>query len=330
MKGTVLVTGGTGFVGTHLIPALVDQGWNVRVVSRRESNLFSGMTGVEEIVSGDFLQVDDWRPYLAGTDAVVHLAARVHVMKDVAEDPLREFMLANRDVTVSLARQAAELSMPKFVFLSSIKVNGEETSIGKPYTVDSIPSPQDPYGVSKLAAEEGLRELHAETGMAVTMIRSPLIYGPGVGGNFARILRLARTGLPLPLGAATGKRSMLYVGNLVSYILATLESTDNRMDLALLADAETLSTRELVHLLRQEMGMGPRMFRVSRPIMEFGARLTGFQQEYQRLFRSLEVAGGSSARRTWRPPYSVREGLSKTIAWYLRKDQMAPLKKVEG
>lgn len=323
MKGTVLVTGGTGFVGTHLIPALVNQHWKVRIVARRESTHFHTMNGVEEIVTGDFLQVDDWRQHLLGVDAVVHLAARVHVMKDVAEDPLHEFMRANRDVTVTLARQAAELNIPKFVFLSSIKVNGEETPIGEPFTVDSVPQPQDPYGVSKLAAEDDLRSLHAETGMAVTTIRPPLIYGPGVGGNFARILKLARTGVPMPLGAATGKRSMLYVGNLVSFILTALESSNNGMDLALLADADTLTTRDLVQLLRQKMGRQPRIFHVSRPIMQFGARVAGFQQEYQRLFHSLEVASGSSAGTTWRPPYSVREGLGRTVDWYLEKDQMA-------
>lgn len=317
MRGTVLVTGGTGFVGSHLVPALVDQHWNVRIVSRRATERFSGISGVEEIIAGDFLKVDDWRPYLDGVEAVVHLAARVHVMKDAAADPLHEFMRANRDVTLTLARQAAELKLAKFVFLSSIKVNGEETPAGEPFTVDSTPDPRDPYGVSKLAAEHGLRDLHAESGMAVTIIRPPLIYGPGVAGNFARIIKLARTGLPLPLGSATGSRSLLYVGNLVSYIVGDLANSDARVNLALLADAETLSTRELVRLLRHEMGMRSRLLKVPPAMMEFGARLTGFRQEFQRLFHSLEVSAGSSAEMTWQPPYSVNQGLAQTVTWYL-------------
>jgi UDP-glucose 4-epimerase len=239
-NGGILVTGAKGFVGSAVCAALVAK-YSVRGVARQldASPLLEGV----EFVSGE-LSVDfDWPGALAGIGIVVHCAARVHVMNEVSSDPLAEFRRVNVAGTLHLARQAAVAGVKRFIFLSSIKVNGEQTQIGSPFTADQTPNPADSYGVSKMEAEEGLRTLARDTGMEVVIIRSPLVYGPGVKANFLAMMRVLYRGVPLPLGAVTqNKRSLVALDNLVDFVLTCLAHPAAANQTFLVSDGESLST----------------------------------------------------------------------------------------
>ena len=195
----ILVTGATGFVGSALVRELLGRGVATRASVRNENGRIP--SGCEVVHVADLSPTTDWRQALDGVSAVVHLAARVHVMKDKVADPLAEFRRVNVEGTLNLARQAAAAGVKRFVFISSIKVNGEATLPGQPFSADDAPAPHDPYGVSKMEAEQGLRELTAQAGMELVIIRPPLVYGPGVKANFRAIMGWVDRGFPLPLGA---------------------------------------------------------------------------------------------------------------------------------
>jgi nucleoside-diphosphate-sugar epimerase len=211
---TVLVTGASGFVGGAVVRRLVADGCTTWAGVRTPADLPSD---VRQILVGSLGPDTDWRPAVVGADAVVHAAARVHVMRETSGDPLAEFRRANVAGTMALARQAAESGVRRFVFISSIKVNGEGTDAGHPYTSDTPPAPVDPYGISKHEAEQQLLALSTETGMAVSIIRPVLVYGPGVKGNFRSLMRAIERGLPLPLGAIDNRRSLVALDNLGSH-----------------------------------------------------------------------------------------------------------------
>lgn len=214
----ILVTGATGFVGTALCADLTARGIASRPASRLPTSGFHPVGAIDART--------DWTEALAGIDCVVHLAARVHVMDDTAADPLAAFRAANVDATLNLAHQAAAAGARRFIFVSSIKVNGEETAPGRPFTAADVPEPRDPYGLSKWEAEQALFDLGRQTGMDIVVIRPPLIYGPGVKANFASLMRLARRGLPLPFGLISNKRSLLFVGNLTDFIILCVAHPD--------------------------------------------------------------------------------------------------------
>lgn len=210
LKGQcILVTGSTGFVGSRLLASkeAIARSIQFRAITRQPLNKIP--LNVEQIRIEDISEKTDWSEALAGVDAVVHLAARVHVMSDRSSNPLEEYRKANVLSTLNLARQAADAGVKRFIFLSSIKVNGEKTKLGEPFTEDSIPKPEDPYGISKLEAEKGIREICSSTGMEYVFIRPPLIYGPGVKANYLKLMNLVQRRLPLPLGGIVNKRSML-------------------------------------------------------------------------------------------------------------------------
>jgi nucleoside-diphosphate-sugar epimerase len=267
---------------------------------------------------GSEVQVDgfssgtDWSAALHGQTTVIHTAARAHVMNDKSEDPVQEFRQVNVDGTLKLARQAADAGIQRFVFVSSIKANGEQTALGQPFTPEDQPAPEDPYGLSKLEAEQGLRELASETGMEVVIIRPPLVYGPGVKGNFASMIKLVEKGLPLPLGAIRNKRSLVVLDNLVDLIITCIDHPAAANQVFLAGDGEDLSTTELLQGVAKAMGKPSRLVPVPAGLLMFGATMLGKKAMAQRLLGSLQV-DISKARNLlgWQPPMSVEEGLKR-------------------
>lgn len=303
---SILVTGANGFVGRAVCDRLETTGRSVKRAVRRASR-------PNEIEVGDIGSRTDWQSALAECDAIVHLAARVHVMHDQAADPLDEFREVNTRGTLNLARQAAQSGIKRFVFLSSVKVNGESGLFG----ADDEPAPQDAYGVSKAEAEEGLREIARETGMEVVILRPPLIYGPGVGANFFRLMRAVDKGMLLPFGLVKNRRSLVYLGNLVGAIVCCLDHPAAAGKTYLVSDADDVSTPELVALIANALGRSPRLFPVPPGLMRFAGRLLGKGQEVDRLLGSLAVDSSAMHRDLqWTPAFTIQQGLSATAAWY--------------
>ncbi|MBV5338531.1 MAG: SDR family oxidoreductase [Deltaproteobacteria bacterium] len=307
----MLVTGGTGFVGSAFIKRLLQDNAFVRAAVRRE--IYELQKGLDLVQVGDLTPDIDWQGALSGVDLVVHLAARVHVMHDEAVDPLAEFRRVNVEGTLNLARQAALAGVRRFVFVSSIKVNGESTVLGKPFSAHDNLDPQDPYGISKYEAERGLLELASETGMEVVIIRPPLVYGPGVKANFASMMSWLDRGIPLPLGAVHNQRSFVAVDNLVDLIVTCLDHPKAANQIFLVSDGEDLSTTELLQRMGRALGKPARLIPVPVGVMQGAANLLGKGAVAQRLFGSLQV-DSSKARDLlgWKPVVTVYEALQKT------------------
>lgn len=233
-------------------------------------------------------------------------------MDDPSADPLTEFRRVNVEGTLNLARQAAAAGVQRFIFISSIKVNGEETAPGDAFTASDVPAPQDPYGLSKFEAEEGLRSLAQQTGMEVVIIRPPLVYGPSVKGNFASMIKLVQKGLPLPLGAIHNKRSLVGIDNLVDLIIRCIDHPAAANQTFLASDGVDLSTTELLRSVVKAMGKPSRLVPVPASLLQTGAGLLGKKAMAQRLLGSLQV-DISKTREVlgWEPPYTVEEGLRR-------------------
>ncbi|MFT4184555.1 MAG: NAD-dependent epimerase/dehydratase family protein [Rhizobium sp.] len=307
----MLVTGATGFVGQALCAELSRRGIEHRRVSRDPKPGFVAMGAIDGAC--------DWSGALGDVETVVHLAARVHVMNDTAADPLAAFRAVNVDATVNLARQAASAGVRRFLFLSSIKVNGEATAPGRPFTASDIPHPQDPYGQSKLEAEEALLAVGAQTGMKIVIIRPPLVYGPGVKANFASLMKWAGQPFPWPFGRVENRRSLVFVGNLVDFILlcAHHPAAANRM--FLISDGADLSIGGLIGKLAAAMGRKALLLPVPPRLLAGLAALAGRRAAAERLLGSLQVDIAETVAATgWSPPYSVDEGLRLTVAAALK------------
>jgi nucleoside-diphosphate-sugar epimerase len=308
----VLVTGANGFVGREVLQRLdLMSGLHVVGGMRRAT----GLTGPTVFELGDLNAQTDWSLALAGADVVVHLAARVHVMHDTEANPLAAFRAVNVDGTMNLARQAATSGVKRLVFISSVKVNGESTSFGRAFTeIDAI-NPQDAYGLSKYEAEQGLRELGAVTGMEVVIIRPPLVYGPGAKANFAALMRAARRGWPLPLGAVHNQRSLVALSNLIDFIFTCMTHPQAANQTFLVSDGQDLSTTELVRGMAHAAGVPARLLPVPVWALRAGASLLGKGDAMQRLCGNLQV-DSSKARSLlgWVPLVSVEEGLRQAMA----------------
>jgi nucleoside-diphosphate-sugar epimerase len=290
---SLLITGSTGFVGQALVKRFGEL--PVRLATRVDSV--------------------KWDKVLVGITAVVHLAARVHVMQDTAADPLTAFRSVNVDGTLNLARRAAATGAKRFVFISSIKVNGESTQPGRAFTESDVPNPQDAYGQSKHEAEQGLRQISTDTGMEVVIIRPPLVYGPGVKANFAALMRALQCGWPLPLGAVHNQRSLVALDNLVDFIVTCITHPQAANQTFLVSDGQDLSTTELVRGMAQAAEVPARLLPVPVWALQAGALLLGKGDAVQRLCGNLQV-DMSKARSLlgWVPPVTVEEGLRRAMA----------------
>ena len=313
----ILVTGATGFVGGALVRRLAaDPSFNGVVAAvRRKAEALPEV--VAQVLVGDLLPVTDWRTALKGVDAVVHCAARVHVMQDDATEPLQAYREVNVSGTLNLARQAADAGVRRFVFVSSIKVNGEATQSGHAFTADDVPEPLDPYGVSKLEAEQGLRELELQTGMEVVIVRPPLVYGPGAKANFASMMRWVARGIPLPLGAIQNARSMVAMDNLVDLLATCVKHPAAAGQTFLVSDGEDVSTTELLRRTAQAMGKKAFLLPVPAIVLVCGATLLGKRAAAQRLCGSLQLDIVKTKQLLgWTPPVSVDEGLRGAAAGF--------------
>ena len=289
---SLLITGSTGFVGRALVKRLGGQ--LVCLATRADPA--------------------GWHKALVGITTAVHLAARVHVMHDTASDPLTAFRAVNVESTLTLARMAAAAGVKRFVFVSSVKVNGESTLPGRPFTTDDAPAPLDAYGVSKMEAEQGLREIALQTGMEVVIIRPPLVYGPGVKANFAAMMRWLRRGVPLPLGAIHNQRSLVALDNLVDLIVTCLTHPAAANQTFLVSDGQDVSTTELLCRMGQTMGCPARLIPVPASWLKLAAVMVGKPDVIQRLCGSLQLDISKTRNLLgWTPPLSLDEGL-KTVA----------------
>ncbi len=306
----VLVTGATGFVGQALLDALGRSGTPVTAAVRREVPL---PTGVRVCRVGALGPATDWGDALAGCDGVVHLAGRVHVMKEDSAAPLAEYRRVNVAGTLTLAKQAAAAGVKRFLFVSSIKVNGESTPPGAAFTEDARPAPLDPYGISKAEAEAGLMALGARTGMDVVVIRPPLVYGPGVRGNFRSLVRWLTRGIPLPLGSIReNRRTLVGLDNLVDFMMICLRHPAAANQIFLAGDGEDLSTTDLLRRMAAALGVRARLVPIPVSLLVAGATLLGRGDDIRRLCGNLQ-ADIAKARRIlgWTPPFSVDAGLRR-------------------
>lgn len=314
----VLVTGGSGFIGRAVQGRLLRDGMmRVRGATRRSG---ASSSGVETVIVGELGPTTDWTEAVRGVDVVIHTAARVHVMRESAMDPLAEFRRVNVAGTIALGRQAAAAGVRRLVFISSIKVNGEHTVTGRPYRPEDIPAPVDPYGVSKREAEDGLRAIATETGMEVVIIRPVLVYGPGVKGNFRSMMRWLRKGIPLPLGAVHNQRSLVALDNLVDLIstCATHPSAANQV--FLVSDGEDLSTTDLLRRTAAALGGSARLIPVPSTMLRAACRLLGRPDAAQRLCDSLQVDMSRTRDLLgWTPPQRVDDAFRQTAQHFLEQ-----------
>jgi len=310
----LMVTGANGFVGQALCTGAIRRGFHIRGATRSICEL---AIGAGPAIVGKIDGETDWTSALRNVDVVIHLAARVHVMKEVAADPLVEFIKVNLHGTENLARQAACAGVRRLVYVSSIKVNGEETTGGHSYTELDVPAPQDPYGDSKWKAELALHRVAQETGLEVVIVRPPLVYGAGVKGNFAQMLKVLAKEFPLPLASVRNLRSLVCVENLVDALVVCATHPAAAGQTYLVSDGEDISTPDLLRQLGAAMGHPARLFPCPLALLKLAGRLTGKSEQVERLLGSLQVDNGKiHCELNWKPPYTLQQGLQETAEWY--------------
>jgi nucleoside-diphosphate-sugar epimerase len=312
----LLITGANGFIGRALCARASASQLFIKGAVRSAQPLPSGVESVLiDAINGN----TDWSNALQGINVVVHLAARAHIMHDRSVDPLSEFRKVNVDGTLNLAKQAAQAGVQRFVFISSIKVNGESTQLGQPFRVDDPPMPVDAYGISKREAEDALSQLTNETAMEIVIIRPPLVYGPGVKANFQSMMHWLDKRVPLPLGAIHNQRSLVALENLIDLIVTCIHHPAAANQIFIAGDGEDLSTIELLQRMAAALGKTAWLVPVPMPVLMCAASLLGKQAVAQRLCGSLQV-DISKARDLlgWTPPVRVDEALYKTAQYYIK------------
>lgn len=309
----ILVTGANGFVGRLLCAGLFRQGQPVRAAMRSTKG---SIDDVDAVIVGAIDGETNWKDALEGVDVVIHLAARVHVMHDDSTDPLAEFRRVNVAGTENLAQQAVRAGVKRLVYVSSIKVNGEATCGEGKFSETDAPAPQDPYGISKMEAEQALRRVAAETGLEVVIIRPPLVYGAGVKGNFAQMLKVLARGIPLPLASVANRRSLVYVGNLVDALILCATHPAAAGQIYLVSDGEEISTPDLLRQLGAAMGHPARLLPCPPALLKMAGWLIGKSDQVERLSGSLRIDSSKIRRELgWIPPYALQQGLRITAAF---------------
>lgn len=316
----ILVTGSSGFVGQSLIKRLATEFQSKSIIAVVRNQCFHLHKEVRSVEIADLSTENDLSKILQGVNVVVHCAGRAHVMNDHSIDFLPEFRHINVDGTLNLARQAAAAGVKRFIFLSSIKVNGEFTEIGKPFAADDEPAPEDPYAISKFEAEHGLLKIASNSGMEVVIIRPPLVYGPGVKANFESMMRWLDRGIPLPLGAVTrNRRSLVALDNLIDLIVTCLSHRQAANQIFLVSDDEDISTADLLMQMSKALGRPACLYYVPLAILKIGASLVGRKDVYQRLCGSLQIDISKTRKLLdWKPPVSLDEGLKKVASGFIK------------
>lgn len=308
----ILITGATGFVGNRLLAMLNEHGHHCRAAVRRPSSTVDVAT--ESVVIGDIDAATDWSRAIKDMDVVVHLAARVNILHDPADNPLAEFRKINLDGTRSLARAAANNQVKRFVYISTINVNGEFTR-GIPFTADSTPAPSDPYAIAKWEAEKALQEISQQTGLEVVVIRPPMVYGPGVKTSFLDLVKLVRRRIPLPLAGIKNKLTLVSLDNLANLIMTCCIHPAAAGHVFLAGDDESVSTPELITKIANSFGQRPPVFYFPPAILAWLASLLGKQAAWKRLTTSLEVDNRAAKQiMDWQPVTSMDEELQLIAA----------------
>lgn len=316
-KNRILITGANGFVGKALALHLTAlENFSVRVAVRKPSTEFP--TGIQVFDHLDLQHEEGWVEALTDIDCVIHCAARVHIMNENSKDPLSDFRKLNVDGTLKLAQKAAVVGVKRFIFLSSLKVNGEKTSSGKPFTADDTAYPQDPYGISKLEAEKGLFELSKKSGLEIVIVRPPLIYGPGVKANFAFMMSCLNQSIPLPLALTHNKRSLVALDNLIDFLKVCCVHPAAANQTLMVSDDEDLSTTQLLRRIGTALGKKPILIPVPPFVLKMGAAVLGKSHLTRRLLDSLQVDISKSKKLLqWSPPISMQKALKQTAAFFL-------------
>jgi len=312
---TVLVTGAGGFIGTRLCELLRDRGFSVKEITRSHIKISSD----RQIVSvGEIGSSTNWSAALQGVTSIVHLAARAHVTREQTKNPIPIYRHINVGGTLQLAESAIRAGVKRFVYVSSIKVNGEYTT-DVPFTEVDIPDPKDAYGISKWEAEKSLWSVSKDTGMEVVVVRPPLVYGPGVKGNFLSLMRMIRLGVPLPLAGCKNRRRLVSLDNLVDLLIHCVSDANASGRTFLAGDDEDMSTSELVVRLAHALGTRARLFSVSPAYIQYIARALGKTGIYDRLYRSMQLdINGTTQALSWAPPSTIDEELERTAKWFLQ------------
>jgi nucleoside-diphosphate-sugar epimerase len=301
-------------VGRAVAEKMVEYG-QVKAAVRTADHTFS--SAISMVAVGDISADTDWTIALQGIDVVIHTAARVHQISKENCNASSAFIQVNVDATLSLARAAANLGVKRFVFISSIKVNGEMTLKGKPFTETSSPRPEDAYAISKYNAECGLREISLATGMEVVVLRLPLVYGPRVKANFLKLMQTIDRGIPLPFGSIANCRSLVYLSNAVNAIALCARHFNAAGRTYLISDQQDVSTPELIKKLAKAMNRDAKLLSIPPRLLFILGLMTGRSQQIQRLLSSLSVDSTAlSAELGWQPPFSVEQGLKATADWY--------------
>jgi nucleoside-diphosphate-sugar epimerase len=309
MKNKILITGSSGFIGSHLVQQLLTQEKQLICPQRSPKKI----DGCACPVVGEFTQSTNWSDMIVEVHTVIHCAARVHVMNDAESDPLQAFRAVNVAATLQLAKQAAAAGVSQFIYLSSVKVNGETTAEACAFDENSPPQASDPYGISKLEAERALVELGTQTGMAITLIRPPLVYGRGVGANFLSLLRWVKKGVPLPLGSIHNKRSFVFVKNLTDFIGHCIQNPNAYNQTFLVSDGHDLSTTELLKEAATALDVPARLIPFPAGVIRFAASLVGRKSVADRLCLSLQInSDKAQSQLHWRPPFTIQQGLRES------------------